>query len=66
LAELKPVQVKELKEAFEKMDAEGNGKGTLKPERMTRAQARELENIQDEGQGEEGTSQKDGVLQFLF
>lgn len=43
LAELKPVQVKELKEAFESMEAEGKGKGTLKPERLTRSQAREAE-----------------------
>ncbi|KAF5391440.1 hypothetical protein D9757_001918 [Collybiopsis confluens] len=43
LADLKPVQVKELKEAFENMEKEGKGKGTLKPERLTRAQAREAE-----------------------
>ncbi|KAI6106429.1 armadillo-type protein [Pisolithus croceorrhizus] len=30
LAELKPVQVKELQEAFEAMEKEGNGKGSLK------------------------------------
>lgn len=44
LAELKPVQVKELHEAFEKMDSDGCGKGTLKPERFTRARAREIED----------------------
>ncbi|KAF8654073.1 hypothetical protein AX16_003606 [Volvariella volvacea WC 439] len=43
LADLKPVQVKELKEAFEGMDKDGKGKGTLKAERMTRSQAREAE-----------------------
>lgn len=43
LADLKPVQVKELKEAFEGMEKEGKGKGSLKPERLTRAQAREAE-----------------------
>lgn len=43
LNDLKPVQVKELKEAFESMEAEGKGKGTIKQERMTRAQAREVE-----------------------
>ena len=43
LADLKPVQVKELKEAFEELDKEGKGKGSLKPERMTRAAAREAE-----------------------
>ncbi|KAH8117420.1 microtubule associated protein [Phellopilus nigrolimitatus] len=44
LADLKPVQVKELKESFDKMDSEGQGKGTLKVERFTRAQAREMES----------------------
>jgi hypothetical protein len=43
LTELKPVQVKELKESFEAMETQGKGKGTLKPERMTREQAREAE-----------------------
>lgn len=43
LGELKPVQVKELKEAFEKMDQEGKGKGTFKADRLTRSQAREME-----------------------
>ncbi|KAH7107844.1 ARM repeat-containing protein [Auriculariales sp. MPI-PUGE-AT-0066] len=32
LADLKPVQVKELTESFEKLDADGKGKGTLLPE----------------------------------
>lgn len=44
LVDLKPVQVKELKESFEKMDEGGNGKGTFKAERFTRAQAREMES----------------------
>ncbi|TFY63988.1 hypothetical protein EVJ58_g2914 [Rhodofomes roseus] len=43
LADLKPVQVKELKEAFEGLDKEGKGKGSLKPERLTRAATREAE-----------------------
>ena len=43
LGELKPVQVKELNESFEKLDAEGQGKGTFKAQRHTRAAARELE-----------------------
>ncbi|KAI6036614.1 microtubule associated protein [Pisolithus microcarpus] len=41
LAELKPVQVKELQEAFEVMEKEGNGKGSLKAERFTREHQRE-------------------------
>ncbi|KAJ6496648.1 microtubule associated protein [Mycena vitilis] len=49
LADLKPVQVKELKEAFDAMEAGGNGKGTLKPERLTRAHAREVEAAGDDG-----------------
>ncbi|KAF8504055.1 microtubule associated protein [Hysterangium stoloniferum] len=43
LSDLKPVQVKELHEAFEAMDKEGKGKGTFKAERLTRRQAREAE-----------------------
>ncbi|KZT11388.1 ARM repeat-containing protein [Laetiporus sulphureus 93-53] len=43
LNDLKPVQVKELKEAFETMEKEGKGKGTLRPERLTRAAALEAE-----------------------
>lgn len=60
LADLKPVQVKELKESFEAMEKEGKGKGSVKAERLTRAQAREVEagggeeeagGVQDEPQG---------------
>lgn len=43
LAELKPVQVKELTEAFAALDADGKGRGSLKPERLTRKAAREAE-----------------------
>ncbi|KAJ7172511.1 armadillo-type protein [Mycena filopes] len=45
LAELKPVQVKELKEAFDGMEGAGSGKGTVKPARLTRAHAREVEAV---------------------
>ncbi|KAH8099483.1 ARM repeat-containing protein [Cristinia sonorae] len=54
LSELKPVQVKELKEAFEAMDAEGKGKGTLKPERLTRNAAREAEAKAATGEADDG------------
>ena len=54
LNDLKPVQVKELKEAFENMEKEGKGKGSLKPERMTRAQAREAESVAASGEGDAG------------
>ncbi|KAJ7709939.1 armadillo-type protein [Mycena rosella] len=50
LADLKPVQVKELKEAFDAMEAGGTGKGTVKPERLTRAHAREVEAAGDDGE----------------
>ncbi|KAJ6596858.1 microtubule associated protein [Mycena vulgaris] len=50
LADLKPVQVKELKEAFDAMEAGGSGKGTVKPERLTRAHAREVEAAGDAGE----------------
>ncbi len=43
LTDLKPVQVKELKESFESLDKDGKGKGTLKPDRLTRTAAREAE-----------------------
>ncbi|KAI0046098.1 ARM repeat-containing protein [Auriscalpium vulgare] len=49
LADLKPVQVKELKEAWEALEKDGKGKGTLKPERLTRLQAREAEQTAPAG-----------------
>ncbi|KAI0831213.1 ARM repeat-containing protein [Trametes gibbosa] len=52
LADLKPVQVKELKEAFEGLEKEGKGRGSLKPERMTRAGAREAEAAAEMGGGD--------------
>lgn len=54
LAELKPVQVKELKEAWDGMEKEGRGKGSLKPERLTRQLARDAEMNADAGEGDEG------------
>lgn len=41
LADLKPVQVKELQETFAAMDTEGRGKGTGRPTRETASQKRE-------------------------
>ncbi|KAL4067594.1 microtubule associated protein [Scleroderma citrinum] len=52
LAELKPVQVKELQEAFEAMEKDGKGKGTLKAERFTKEQQRVLEANVAGGEGE--------------
>jgi len=55
LSELKPVQVKELQEAFEGMEKAGQGKGTLKAERFTRQHQRETElagDAADEGEAE--------------
>ncbi|KAG0707800.1 armadillo-type protein [Suillus ampliporus] len=57
LSELKPVQVKELQEAFEGMEKAGKGKGTLKSERLTRQHQREAEMAGDaaeEGEAEAG------------
>lgn len=60
LADLKPVQVKELKEAWEAMEKDGQGKGSVKPARMTRKQAQEMEENagaanEDTAAVEEGT-----------
>lgn len=54
LADLKPVQVKELKEVFEEMDKDGRGRGSLKPERLTRALAREAEAAEAAGVVDDG------------
>lgn len=55
LAELKPVQVKELHEAFAQMDAEDRGKGTGKPTKETANQKRD--RVQREAQDAlEGTA----------
>ncbi|KAI0306375.1 ARM repeat-containing protein [Multifurca ochricompacta] len=56
LADLKPVQVKELKEVWDGMERDGRGKGTLKPERMTRQQARDAEQSAAAGEGGAGDS----------
>ena len=42
LADLKPVQVKELKDSFDALEQEGKGHKSLKPDRLTRAHAREV------------------------
>jgi cytoskeleton-associated protein 5 len=66
LADLKPVQVKELKESFDALEAEGKGRGTLKPERLTRARAREVE--QSAAAGEEileETAETEGISGHL-
>ncbi|KAG1905687.1 armadillo-type protein [Suillus fuscotomentosus] len=57
LSDLKPVQVKELQEAFEGMESAGKGKGTLKSERLTREHQREAEmagDAADDGEVEAG------------
>lgn len=60
LADLKPVQVKELKEAFESMETDGRGKGSLKPERMTRRQAREAEIAVDSPDADDAQEEIEG------
>ncbi|KAG5643475.1 hypothetical protein DXG03_000863 [Asterophora parasitica] len=65
LADLKPVQVKELKEVFEKMETEGNGKGKVKPERLTRQQAREAETVdeaEERGDSDDAAKEAEEVL----
>lgn len=57
------MQVKELKESFEKLDAEGQGKGSFKAQRFTRAQARENEA---RGGAEEEDPPEDGMCYVSF
>jgi cytoskeleton-associated protein 5 len=66
LADLKPVQVKELKESFEALEGEGRGRGTLKPERLTRAHARELEAAGEADEGESEGEPFEGMLTTLL
>ena len=63
LNDLKPVQVKELKEAFEEMEKEGKGKGTVKPERLTKAGARDAEAHAAAG-GDEEDAPAEGAFVF--
>ena len=60
LGDLKPVQVKELKEAFESMEKDGKGKGSLKPERLTLAAAREAEANEAAGIEETDAVEEEG------
>lgn len=53
LADLKPVQVKELKDSFEALEKDGKGHRTLKPERLTRVQARETASNEEAEVAEE-------------
>lgn len=61
LSELKPVQVKELGEAFVEADGKGEGFGGLKQSRFTRSQQRERDvkeaevALEGNAPGEEGT-----------
>jgi cytoskeleton-associated protein 5 len=64
LSDLKPVQVKELKESFEILEKDSRGKGSLKPERMTRAQAREVQTVGDEPAGAEEVALDVGQWSF--
>jgi cytoskeleton-associated protein 5 len=61
LADLKPVQVKELKDAFDALEQEGKGHKTLKPDRLTRAHAREVAL-----QGENDTPLDEETGQFIL
>lgn len=61
LNDLKPVQVKELKEAFEAMEKEGKGKGSLKPERLTREAARAAEAYDATADGGDAPAPEEGA-----
>lgn len=65
LADLKPVQVKELHESFADLDKAGNGQGSFKPDRLTRAQkvAADSGALADDvvDQQEQGTRGSDAV-----
>lgn len=60
LTELKPVQVKELQEAFETLEKGGKGKGSLKADRLTREQQREQEANTGAAENEEVTGKSAG------
>ena len=51
LQDLKPVQLKELTEAFASTDASGQAGGAGRPTRFTRKHAREMEAAADAGMG---------------
>lgn len=53
IAELKPVQIKEINDSCEALKAEGKGPGSFKPERLTRAGAREREEREMNAAGAE-------------
>jgi len=56
--------VKELKEAWEVMEKEGKGKGSLKPQRLTRTAAREAaEKAETADSGDNGGDNAAGDVQ---
>lgn len=59
LQDLKPVQLKELTEAFAGMDANGQAGGTGKPTRFTRKQAREMEAAASAGIADDGDADEE-------
>lgn len=62
LSELKPVQVKELTEAFEEADKKGEGLGNVKATRFTRSQQRERQIKEAEG----ALEGKGGAGQYIY
>lgn len=65
IAELKPVQIKELTEACEALKAEGKGPGSFKAERFTRAKAREREMQEVEEVEEEAAPAEVDPTEFM-
>lgn len=66
LSDLKPVQVRELREAWEGMEKDGQGKGSLKPTRYTRKQAQEMEEAAAAGEAADAPAQEDGTAKLLI
>jgi cytoskeleton-associated protein 5 len=65
IAELKPVQIKELNEACDALKAEGKGPGSFKPERYTRAGARERESADPDAVEEEAAPAEVDPMAFM-
>lgn len=61
LAELKPVQVKELGDSFEALDKESAGQGTGKQTRWTRIQEREREAAAAAGESGDADAEEAGM-----
>jgi len=66
IAELKPVQIKELNELCEALKADGKGPGSFKPERYTRATARDRETQDPDAVEEEVAPVEVDPMEFMM